>query len=520
MQGKKEFIPKLFYNLSLDSLVPADDFYRKINRSIDFHFLYKATEHYYGSEGQDSIDPVVFFKICMVGYLNNLCSDRGLVKFCSNSLNLRLFLGYDLDEDLPWHSTISRTRALYGEEVFLSLFKEVLRLCVEKGMVSGRRQAMDSAFIKANASLDSLLEKEVLDDVEKYADELNANSEHSVTAHKKKRVEQHHKYKSKHTKDIPGSDSKGAKFLSNTTHYSPTDPDARISTKPGKPRNLNFSGQLSVDTSHHVITGACADFADKRDSQCLEKICEQTLENLQENALAMGELLADTGYSSGSALQYLDKKGIDAWIPNFGQFTPQREGFIYNNEQNQYECQRGNRAILPFKNTSTDKNGYTRHVYRSSESICKNCACRVECCGEKTKFKRIERSEHHDLYLQMHNKLIENERYARRMRRLRSSTVEPVLGTLINFLGMKKVNTRGIAQAEKHVLMASLCYNLKKLLKFKSKKSEITAIALQKSAQLAEQIFLYFFGLTMFVLNPNKPSVFPVLIADKKISPA
>jgi len=508
MQGQKLFMPKLFYTTSLDALVPDDDFYRQLNRTIDFHFLYKATEKYYGSEGNESIDPVVFFKLCMIGYLNNLCSDRQLMKFCSNSLNIRLFLGYDLDESLPWHSTISRTRGLYGEEVFLSLFKEVLRLCVEKGMVSGKRQAIDSAFIKANASMDSLLEKAVLEDVEQYADELNDHSEYTVSAYKKKRVEQHHKYKSNHTKAIPGSDGKNAKFLSNHTHYSPTDPDARISTKPGKPRNLNFSGQLSVDTSNHVITGACADFADKRDSQCLEKICERTLENLQENGIEMGELLADTGYSSGSALHYLAEKDINAWIPNFGQFTPKREGFLYNKAQNQYECQRSNRAILPFKNTQTDKNGYTRHVYRSSESICKNCEHRVSCCGEKTKFKRIERSEHHDLYLKMHEKLTANEQYARKMRRLRSATVEPVLGTLLNFLGMKKVNTRGISQAEKHVLMASLCYNLKKLLKFRPKKVEIAAISVRKAARFMENFVFAILGLSRVVFSRNKPLFF------------
>ena len=518
MQGRKEFTPKLFYHLSLENLVPADDFYRKLNQHIDLHFLYRPTAKYYGTEGQESIDPVVFFKICMIGYLNNLCSDRQLIRFCSNSLNVRLFLGYDLDEDLPWHSTISRTRGLYGEEVFLSLFKEVLRLCVVKGMVSGKRQAMDSAFVKANASMESLLEKEVLDDVEKYAGELNENSEYTVTAHKKKRVEQHHKCKEKHTKNIPGSDDKRAKFLSNHTHYSPADPDARISTKPGKPRNLNFSGQLSVDTSHHVITGACSDFADKRDSQSLEKICEQMLDNLSDNGIEMGELLADTGYSSGSALQYLEEKGINAWIPNFGQFVPERVGFFYNKAENRYECQRGNRAILPFKNTQTDKNGYTRHIYRSSESVCKNCEYRTKCCGEKTKFKRIERSEHHDLYLQMHEKLTNNERYAKRMRRLRSSTVEPVLGTLINFLGMKKVNTRGIAQAEKHVLMASLCYNLKKMLKFKPKKAEIAAISLQKADLLAENLFFVFFVLSTFIFGRNKPLFFPISISVKKMS--
>jgi len=275
MQGKKAFTPKIFYTASLDALVPADDFYRQVDRSLDLYFLYKSTKKYYGTEGHASIDPVVFFKICMVGYLHNIQSDRALIRFCSDSLSIRLFLGYDLDETLPYHSTISRTRKLYGEEEFRLLFKEVLRLCVEKGIVCGKRQAVDSVFIKANASLDSLLEKEVLDDVEKYADELAQNSEQTVkptvTALKKKIVEQHHSCKEKHTKNVPCSDSEHAKFLSNHTHYSPTDPDARIATKPGKSRNMNYLGQLSVDTSNHVITGACADFADKRDSQCLEK---------------------------------------------------------------------------------------------------------------------------------------------------------------------------------------------------------------------------------------------------------
>ncbi len=87
MQGKKEFTPRLFYSLSLDSLVPQDDFYRQLAKAIDLRFLYPATQQYYGSEGQESIDPVVFFKICMVGYLNNQNSDRALIRFCANNLN-------------------------------------------------------------------------------------------------------------------------------------------------------------------------------------------------------------------------------------------------------------------------------------------------------------------------------------------------------------------------------------------------------------------------------------------------
>ena len=183
MQGRKEIQPKMMYQVSLIDLVSEDNFYRQLDKLLDLSFLYKATALYYGKEGQESIDPVVFFKICLVGYLNNINSDRRLIEYCSNCLDVRLYIKYDIDEPLPWHSTISRTRQLYSEKVFLSLFQKVLSLCVEKGMVRGKRQAVDSAYIKANASMDSLVEKAVINDSEltqdliDYCDELNQNSE-------------------------------------------------------------------------------------------------------------------------------------------------------------------------------------------------------------------------------------------------------------------------------------------------------------------------------------------------------
>ena len=520
MQGTKELVPKMMYQVHISDLVPQNNFYRLLDKELDFRFLYQATKRYYGVEGQESIDPVVFFKICLVGYLNNINSDRKLIEYCNNCLDVRLFLRYDIDESLPWHSTISRTRQLYGEEVFLSLFRKVLSLCVENGMVRGKRQAVDSAFIKANASLDSLVEKEVLEDVANYVDELNQNSEYKVTAQKKKQVEQHHDWKQRNNKNTPGYDYKDgkeghsgefiqSKLLSNHTHYSPTDPHARISTKPGKPRNMNFLGQLSVDTSHHVITGACADFADKKDSQCLQKICDLTNNNLKENELKIENLIADTGYSSGEALKYLEENNIDAYIPNFGQYKPERKGFIYNKELDQYECQRGNKAILPLKNTRKKYRDYESKCYRSSESICKNCPLRKECCGEKTKFKKIDHSIHKEYYDRMHKKLTENITYAQRMFRLRSSTVEPVLGTLINFLNMKRVNTRGIELANKHVLMAALTYNLKKYMKFIRKKSVSKAIAMQTGVKSVFEAGIFAFWLIfksfkpMFLENKN-----------------
>jgi transposase len=503
MQGIRDTQPKLFYSVSLDRLVPPDNLYRKIAQTVDFRFLYRATQKYYGTEGPPSIDPVVFLKMCLVGYLNNIISDRKLVAFCSNCLDVRWFLGYDIDEELPWHSTISRTRQLYGEDVFLALFKQILSLCVEKGMVRGKRQAIDSAFVKANASLDSLVEKEILDDAETYADELNEGSEFKVTVEKKVLVEKHHAWKKKAYKDMPGhsaaakrerleavnseeTDEFGnrvrGKYLSNHTHYSPTDPDAKISVKPGKARQMNYFGQIAVDDANHVITCAMADFADQRDSQCLEKVVAQTKENLADNQLQLEQVLADAGYSSGEALAYLDKENIDAWMPNFGQYIPHREGFVHNKEMNQYECVKegGNRAILRYKGERMDSKGYTKRTYRSSESDCRKCPLREQCCGRATNFKKIDDSIYKEHYDRMHKKLTENPEKARRMSKIRSKTVEPVLGTLLNFLGMKRVNTRGISGANKHVVMSALTYNLKKLLKRNRKTAVGKAVELGK----------------------------------------
>src|SRR5690606_2852221 len=280
-------------------------------------------------------------------------------------------------------------------------------------------------------------------------------------------------------KDMPGNnksenrvDEDGneirPKFLSNHTHFSPTDPDARISVKPGKARQLNYAGQLSVDDAHHVITGACASTAGSKDSSILSDIVNQVQINLQQNDIIIDQLVADAGYSSGEALQYLSQQNIDAWIPNFGQYKPEREGFIYNKQLNQYECKKdgGHQAILLFKGTKNDSKGYSKHIYRSSEKDCRHCPLRKQCCGNVTKFKKLDDSIHKPLYDNMHQKLSQNKAYHRRLIKRRSATVEPVLGTLINHYNMRRINARGMQAANKHVLMAALSYNLKKYLKF------------------------------------------------------
>ncbi|WP_226163446.1 transposase [Hymenobacter terricola] len=92
---------------------------------VDWTFLYDETRAPYSHTGQPSLDPVVFFKLVLVGRLENLVSDRRLVEHCALRLDILLFLGYEVDEELPWHSTVSRTRQFFPAAVFERLFDHV-----------------------------------------------------------------------------------------------------------------------------------------------------------------------------------------------------------------------------------------------------------------------------------------------------------------------------------------------------------------------------------------------------------
>lgn len=490
MQGRKAFEEQLFTNFLLSDRVPADNFYRRLKDTLDLRFIYKATAKYYGTEGQESIDPAVFFKLILVGYLENLGSDRRIINTASMRLDILYFIGYTLEEPLPWHSTLSRTRQLYSDDVFKELFKRVLKECINKGMVSGRRQAVDSALIKANASMDSIFEKEIMTDADDFADELRLNEEdkpQKVNAYKKKKVEEHHRWKTKAYHGMPGtrsdkfkeehaSDDYQPKYLSNHTHYSTTDKDARIAVKPGKPRQLNYLAQTSVDSEHHVITHIEAYHADKKDAQCLPKIIKGLKENLDDQGLLVEQIIADAGYSSGAALKALEENNITGYIPNFGKYKHEREGFIYHKEGDYYTCSQNKK--VEFKKIKSN-NGHLAKEYRTSRTDCGPCPFRTSCIG-KSPEKKIVDTLDKPYYDKMHERL--KGSYAKKMKKLRQSTVEPVLGTLINFLALKRVNTRGIKLANKCMLMAAIAYNLKKMLKFKSKTAMAVAMNLTTEA--------------------------------------
>jgi len=525
MQGKKIYQEKLFLNYRLSDHVPADNLYRRLNEIINFDFIYKSTAKYYGKEGQMSIDPVVFMKLILAGYLENLNSDRRIINALGLRLDIRYFIGYDLDEELPWHSTLSRTRKLYGEHIFMELFRKVLKQCIDNGMISGRRQAVDGVFIKANAAMDSMIEKDILADAANYNQELEANEETPedkvpksdnkkkesrknpgsptkpqpaskvsqgtseatvLTLDIQKRDEQEKgsgltgneqiinvvckevtiaivpgpgNEKKDEQEKAPGSTDKSHPIAK--THYSPVDPDARLSTKRGKLPDLNYLGEVSVDTASHVITHVQAFLADQRDCQCLPGMLSNMVSNLKENDIIVKEVTADAGFNSGKTLKTLEAMGITGYIPNTAAFHYEHEGFTYHADGDYFECRNGKE--LTYLGTYDNKKRYRR-----TKLNCMACPFKDTCIGDKQEMA-INETIYKPYLDRMHVRMQTSK--AKSVMKKRQSTVEPVIGSLVGNHGMKKVNSRGLSQANKCLTMAAIAYNVKKLLNYKPKRT-------------------------------------------------
>jgi transposase len=498
MQGKKNYQEKLFTSFQLSDHVPSYNFYRRLGETLDLTFLYDLTGDFYGDCGQKSLDPVVFYKLCLVGYLENIIGDRGLISHCSMRMDILYFLGYDIDESLPWHSTLSRTRQLFPDSIFEQVFTKVLGMCIEKGMVSGHTQVIDSAPVKANASMDSLELKVPAEDLEAHLQKIRhissadkeeprrkskenkASLDEQVISASSRELKELKSRNAKWKKDQdqrPGAQRKGAKYTSNKTHYSPTDPDAKISVKPGKARKLNYLSQLSVDVSNHVITDIGAHHAHKKDNQYLPEIVKRLDRRLRSQGMILRNIVADAGYSSGENYAFLEARGLLSFIPPHGTYKGGPEGFEYNQEEDHWMCSQG--KIIPFKKVFTEgKNEIKKKEYRASKHVCKGCPIRSACL-KSSQEKRITITYYKEEYERSIERI--KSKRGRYMKSKRQSTVEPVFGTLTQFMGMRKINTIGIKQANKVMLMAGAAYNLKKMLKYIHKK-EKTGVQTQQNS--------------------------------------
>jgi transposase len=156
MMGTKirSFSP-LPHDVSLEDLVPQHHFYRRLQARLVLSFVRALVAPLYAGGGRPSVDPVVFFKLQLVMFFEDIRSERQLMKVVSDRLSLRWYLGYDLFEPLPDHSSLTRIRERFGLEVSRRFFERIAAECVEAGLVWGEELFFDATKVEANASMES-----------------------------------------------------------------------------------------------------------------------------------------------------------------------------------------------------------------------------------------------------------------------------------------------------------------------------------------------------------------------------
>src|SRR5437868_3102846 len=156
MMGSKQrhFAPLI--NVSLEELVPQDHFYRHLERTLDLSFVREFVQETYACKGRPSIDPVVFFKLQLVMFFEGIRSERQLMRHAADRLSVLWYLGYDLGEPLPDHSSLTRIRECYGVEVFQRFFEQIVEQCQAAGLVWGQELYFDGTKVAANAGKESL----------------------------------------------------------------------------------------------------------------------------------------------------------------------------------------------------------------------------------------------------------------------------------------------------------------------------------------------------------------------------
>ncbi len=131
--------------VSLEELVPQDHFYRHLQKVLDLSFIYDLVRECYSVAGRPSIDPVVFFKLQLVMFFEDIRSERLLMHQVADRLSVRWYVGYDLDEPLPDHSTLSKIRTRYGLSVFRRFFEALIEQCQKAKLIWGKDLYFDAS---------------------------------------------------------------------------------------------------------------------------------------------------------------------------------------------------------------------------------------------------------------------------------------------------------------------------------------------------------------------------------------
>ena len=443
--------------VTMEDLVPQDHFLRKLEAALDLSFVYEETAGLYSRKyGRPPIDPVMLVKYLLVGYLYNIQSERGIEERINDSNSLRWYLGLDLEQCAPDHSTISqlRRRKPSFRKVFRRLFEEVVRQCVEKGLVRGRVVGADSTHVKANASRTSEELVELVEEPGVYWERLDAYEEEGLNELEKQTGQR----RKKRTRQLKKDRRQTKKRVSRT------DPEAGYMSRPGKPKGQHYLSHQAVDCDHGVILDITVTSGDVNDAAPYLDL----MERIHRNVIPIQTATADAAYDFPLAHRVLRDMGIDFFVRPQASFDRTnveltRESFRYNEITDVYICPRGKTLK---RSTLTRTASGLSWQYLADRKDCADCPLRSKCLSAKD--KRGARKVEHSYFRPERQRNMDRRQDPefREALKLRQIWCEGTFAAQKRSHNLTQLLRRGLEAAEDHCLLSATALNLKRMIKY------------------------------------------------------
>jgi len=447
--------PMWSYEVNLEKRVRDDHPLRRINRVLDLSFVRGQVAHTYGRRGNKSVPPQVILRMMLLLFLDDIKSERELMRIVPERLDYLWFLGYGLDDKIPDHSVLSKARKRWGKAVFVSLFSRVVQQCVEAGLVEGHKIHVDASLVEANANLCSVkpLSQAMLKAIEQTAKEQV-----------KKLDEQDEEQDQPPSQGNSGSGPAVGKYAkTNRKFRSTTDPDATLVRHSGLKSRLRYKTHRVVDDAHAVITAVETTTGAVDEASQLQGLIEAHEDTTDKEVQTV---IADARYGSVSNLIDCQKAGIRAHVKLLGESNRGKgrsqgiygeEHFTYDPQTNTYRCPANQimrpRRLHPQRLT---------WEYVTAKGTCLVCQLRQFCTRSRTG-RTIHR--HRDQGRLEKARKIANSRAAKRDLRRRQHLMERSFADAANCHGLKRARWRGLWKQAIQDLLIATVQNLRKLLR-------------------------------------------------------
>ena len=440
--------------ITIEDLVPTDHFLRKVNAIIDFSFIYDEVENMYcHNNGRPSIGPAVLIKFLLIGFLYGINSERRISEEIQVNMAYRWFLGLDIMDKVPDHSTISqnRRRRFNGSDLFRNIFQKIVFLCVEKGLADGRLVFTDSTHIKANASRKTEYIKQTEEVTNEYLKELDQYEE-TVRS----QLESEGKIKPARCR------KRKEKIETVRRHVSSTDPESGYYKRKGKAEGMHYLSHETVDSKNGITIDVAATAGNVNGSQPYIERLDYIGETI---GLKIQAACADSGYDTNLINQQLSERNIDFYTPKRteqkrGTTEFQRKDFQYDEKDDRFICP--GRKTLPLHRLNRTINTVTKE-YRCPKAECKDCPFRSRCIGEKGSDKRIQVNIFEDIVKKNHEK--DGTETHAKVLLLRQIWSEGSFAAQKARHNLKFLYRRGLEAAEQQCLLSSTALNLKRMIK-------------------------------------------------------